>query len=309
MLRRGICIVAFVGLPAALLSAQGCSDAPDLEDLCTWLSSPTNCAVRFADDVETRCGAAYVEGSTLPADATGYFLSREELEICVRTAGGQVIFDPPLDMAAFPPTAVSFKMLDALAAPCGEGFYGGTHNFSITIQPLDLNDAGTLPPDSGLPGDHVVGGTFASTTTDGNAFDVTCPGGQESHHFSTLLVQKCPDLDPYLPRAYLESSPGIPPTDTSVGADGYVRLRVVYPPPDPGIPGSAPREVEYFSCTIPAPPHHCQDGIRNAGETDIDCGGTCANRCADGMSCFEASDCLSGICDYEQGIQMCLPAG
>ena len=35
---------------------------------------------------------------------------------------------------------------------------------------------------------------------------------------------------PFEPTAVLESSPGIPPSDASAGAIGYVRLRVEYPP-------------------------------------------------------------------------------
>ena len=40
----------------------------------------------------------------------------------------------------------------------------------------------------------------------------------------------------------------------------------------------------------------CDDGERNGGETDVDCGGSCPP-CADGAGCAEDSDCRSGFCD------------
>ncbi len=42
----------------------------------------------------------------------------------------------------------------------------------------------------------------------------------------------------------------------------------------------------------------CNDGIKNANETDVDCGGWCApqTKCADTMSCVNFSDCMSGVC-------------
>jgi hypothetical protein len=42
----------------------------------------------------------------------------------------------------------------------------------------------------------------------------------------------------------------------------------------------------------------CNDGVQNADETGIDCGGRCAsqNKCADKMGCVVSNDCSSGIC-------------
>eukprot|EP00727_Mastigamoeba_balamuthi_P012678 m51a1_g8032 hypothetical protein (518) ;mRNA; r:32873-35046 len=45
-----------------------------------------------------------------------------------------------------------------------------------------------------------------------------------------------------------------------------------------------------------APPT-CTDGVRNAGETDVDCGGQqCPERCADGKRCSGPADCASSSC-------------
>jgi hypothetical protein len=309
MLRRGICAIAFAAPMLALAAGQGCSDEPDIEDLCTWISSQTNCYVQFADDVGAHCAEAWVPGSDPVTDATGAFYDRTDLTTCVRNEGGQIIFDPPLDLSANPMPPFSFIMLDERAAQCGSGSYAGPQTFSITIHPVDTTDAGAATgPDGGALPDNIVGGTFTSIKGEGDSFDLTCPGGQETHHFSSLVLEKCPEHEGDLPLAAFDYSPGIPETDNSAGVAGYARLRVQYPPENPSIPDAEPRVVQYFHCSIPHPPHHCDDGLKNSGETDIDCGGTCASRrrCEDGQSCLEATDCLSGVCSSVQGLLQCV---
>ncbi len=54
-----------------------------------------------------------------------------------------------------------------------------------------------------------------------------------------------------------------------------------------------------YLVTVPGgdqPASHCDDGIKDSGETAIDCGGTCG-ACADNSTCAANSDCLSGFCD------------
>ncbi len=48
---------------------------------------------------------------------------------------------------------------------------------------------------------------------------------------------------------------------------------------------------EAGSCAAAA----CNDGVKNGGESDLDCGGPC-NGCAVGQSCGASADCLSGAC-------------
>ncbi len=40
----------------------------------------------------------------------------------------------------------------------------------------------------------------------------------------------------------------------------------------------------------------CSDGIKNQGETDIDCVGTKCGKCGSGMNCTTSTDCLNGNC-------------
>ncbi|MCL2779034.1 MAG: hypothetical protein FWD73_13615 [Polyangiaceae bacterium] len=39
-----------------------------------------------------------------------------------------------------------------------------------------------------------------------------------------------------------------------------------------------------------------RDGVQNGDETDVDCGGTTAPSCADGLKCVAGSDCTSKVC-------------
>jgi hypothetical protein len=41
---------------------------------------------------------------------------------------------------------------------------------------------------------------------------------------------------------------------------------------------------------------HCMDGMKDADETDIDCGGSCS-KCANGSHCGVSEDCTSGHCN------------
>ncbi len=41
----------------------------------------------------------------------------------------------------------------------------------------------------------------------------------------------------------------------------------------------------------------CTDGIKNQGEADIDCGGPCSTKCANGKTCSTGTDCTSTYCN------------
>lgn len=44
----------------------------------------------------------------------------------------------------------------------------------------------------------------------------------------------------------------------------------------------------------------CDDGMKNGGETGVDCGGPCAAKCGVGQGCSSAADCDRGVCDAGQ---------
>jgi hypothetical protein len=56
------------------------------------------------------------------------------------------------------------------------------------------------------------------------------------------------------------------------------------------------KKCESGKCTQPLPAS-ATDNTQNAGETDVDCGGPNAGKCADGKKCAEAGDCTSAVCN------------
>jgi hypothetical protein len=73
----------------------------------------------------------------------------------------------------------------------------------------------------------------------------------------------------------------------------------------PGICGCTPLTCAGAGATCGAPSNgcggtlSCDDGVKDGGETAVDCGGdaaTCATRCAQGKACLAGSDCTTGSC-------------
>jgi Ca2+-binding RTX toxin-like protein len=59
----------------------------------------------------------------------------------------------------------------------------------------------------------------------------------------------------------------------------------------------------FATCETPAT-DSCADGIVNGTETDVDCGGGCAQKCPDGDSCVSGNDCSSLLC----AVGVCAPS-
>ncbi|XXX72612.1 hypothetical protein WMF30_33675 [Sorangium sp. So ce134] len=345
-MRRYVLLAAAVApiLVAAAVTVPGCGE--EFENICAFLRDPNSCYATFHDDINDRCGA-----SGAGKGPKGSFATRETLDVCFLVGGGQVVFDPPLDMAAFPPTSVSFKRIDAQAQECGTFTYAGDFTYSVTINPCGEpeNTGGAGGADAMLPqcddgsdsegggggsGDgsstevvSVNGGTVAVTTPEGrDILDVSCADGT-SHHFNRIdaAEDECDGYDQLLPRAVLESSPGLQPPPTADLTDaaevekyaGFISFRVHYPPIDPstdseGIVKETPAAVvEYFHCVIPPAAPLCSNGEKDNLETDIDCGGTlCGKACGDGLSCVANSDCTSERCEVDAatGFKKCQAA-
>lgn len=62
----------------------------------------------------------------------------------------------------------------------------------------------------------------------------------------------------------------------------------------------------FFGICLPAT---CDDGIRNQGESDVDCGGPNCSRCTVGEICRDTSDCDGGACERAPGVTVVPPVG
>lgn len=302
--------VAFVAA-----SFPACTESPKLDDLCGWLGDPKNCYRSLAVETLDRCGAF----GTDVAASKGKFSAaadRTNLETCVLDRGGNVKFDPPLDVTQFPLETISFVITNKDATTCGSGSMGANGSFSVTIDPFPALPEDTLCTSSA---EQICGGKFSLTGTVTSAFSVTCPS-QTSFNFSFEQTARCDEvsgdgglngeekLDQLVPRAELLTNAG------NIGVDGFVKFRVFYPldPPVTGptgkdsMTGTEMKVVEYFNCAIPGAPVTCANEMKDDDEADIDCGIACNKGCQDGAMCEFPQDCLSGYCPFDaMGILKC----
>ncbi|WP_437507180.1 hypothetical protein [Sorangium sp. So ce1099] len=307
--------VAWVGLAAS--AVVGC---PQLigadwgeyvaEDVCLFLEDPNNCYSSFQLDVAARCGALGIGDGP-----TGSFASRDTLDVCFLDRGGQVVFDPPLDIAAFPPESASFRILDDQAQECGQFKYSGDFNYSVIINSCgepDLPNCESELDESNETASVQGGKLIVASSEDNDELTLTCTDGQV-HQFDLRHIDiMCRGYDQLIPRAEIESSPGNMPPPRTDPADpevqkfaGFIRFRVSYAEPIESDVSST-NTVEYFNCLIPAPTPICYNGKRDNFETDVDCGGSlCDRRCGDGQDCGSSSDCMSGDCQLNNGSLKC----
>lgn len=332
------------------LTTQGCgSDALDVQDLCGWIGDECNCYRRFAAGAanltvdpgngtitgEPKCGVV-LDSADNALDATGAiiedqtakptygtFSSRDQLDTCVllRPQGGQVVFDPPIDVATLPLAAFSFKLLDGSGDICATGSYGSITSFSIGFpEPEGAGGTGGAGGAGGTGGgggstpaqlchsendpakDPIATGTFSMTSGEETGIvDTVCANG-EPHRFNLYQLDKCDGSeaseDAYkalLPTAEIDADPG------AANVDGFIRFRVFWPPTAAGLnlDGQKPIAVEYFHCLIPGASLPCFDKALSDGETDVDCGGQCPQGCEDGKDCLVGSDCISQVCETD----------
>ncbi|WP_437669460.1 hypothetical protein [Sorangium sp. So ce131] len=311
--------VAPILAAAAAVTVPGCGE--EFENICAFLDDANSCYHQFRDETSEQCWTSDAESSP-----SGIFASRETLDVCFLDVG-QIVFDPPLDIAAFPPTSVSFKRLDGLAAECGAVTFSGEYSYSVTVQvpcTADVDAGAAECPDAGADGTGTIGRTITLTTPEGRStLDVSCADGT-SHHFNRVDIQECADegQDQLLPRAVLEASagnqppPDAAPTETEA-YDGFVKLSIHYPQSGATVASGEKKSVtkdavvvEYFNCRIPAPTPLCFDGEKDGLETDVDCGGTlCAKRCGAGKSCASEADCDGLPCEPDtDGFRKCTGA-
>jgi hypothetical protein len=350
MRRLSFAAAAFV-VAAPILGAvavHGCSSGEQFESVCLWVADPDNCYRKFRADSVDNGETCKPLGDPSPvnlADATnpngnsnGSFLARDKLDVCYIAGGGQVVFDPPIDLTTYPPSAladpitykITFKRPNG--TDCGAASYTSPHGFSFTINaPPDAGattsaDAGTTTVDAGADaGVPTPYGTYTQVIQPGrDAFDATCPSG-ESHHFNLYDVNglsatadggaqtQCPVFTQLVPQASFVVNPG------GIDAPGAVSFTIYWPPTDVTYPTEAleqgpaiqPVAVTYFNCSIGAAPQLCFNGEKDPNETDVDCGGSeispgCPQRCGDGQGCVTDCDCdPSLVCNVVAGVRQC----
>jgi hypothetical protein len=109
------------------------------------------------------------------------------------------------------------------------------------------------------------GGSCSNGIQDGDETDVDCGG------------PSCPPCD--TGRHCFAATDCTSSVCETVGADGGVI--------DAGADAGVGK-----TCQAPT----CSDGVKNQGETDVDCGGATCAPCASGKKCAQGSDCVMGVC-------------
>ncbi|MGK3987653.1 hypothetical protein WME99_31725 [Sorangium sp. So ce136] len=319
-MRRYVMLAAAVSpllAAAAAVTVPGCGE--EFENICAFLQDPNSCYADFHRDFADKCGALSVGSGP-----KGSFASRETLDVCFLEEGGQVVFDPPLDIAAFPPKTIAFKIMDAQAEECGAFTYSGEFTYSVSLACNQADkDAGVEScADVGVADDGTVimHGTVTVNAPEGrDTLDVSC-ADSSSHHFNRIDAEKkCGEYAQLLPRAVIKTSLGTqPPPDAGPvapeGFEGFISFSIHYPPRHALLDGerdvlarSKAEVVKYFHCEFPPSPALCFNGVKDGPETDIDCGGTlCDGRCGDGQLCVQDRDCGAGLeCGIVDGFRKC----
>ena len=150
------------------------------------------------------------------------------------------------------------------------------------VTAFTLNDV-ACSVDGGGSGDGTTGGGGTTTGGDGTTTGgdgTTTGGGSEIGH-------ACPT----------DSFTGIACYPAVCGrhmfhcSDGYA-----HPLQAMGAGTRCSNGVIVHEATCATADEPCANGSHDAGEADVDCGGSCSTPCADGSSCSAASDCASGVC-------------
>jgi len=321
---------ALSALPIAVATyLVACSSSQPPEDLCGWLGDEANCYRRLYADIDSTCGK---KGKGTARD--GSFLKRDKLDICILddAEGGQIIFDPPLEIDQFPITTASFAMLRGDGTLCGAGAIGPDGAMGIAIASVSIDEGtGIVTPleDGGLPDSGttcfnteqpICGGSFSmKPVTERELIDTKCSiaSGDESHRFNREQLAKCDGINldkqvdtkeeklaQLFPTAEFESNAG------GVNLEGYVLFRVSFPPVnDKDLNGQDPEVIEYFKCRIPSAPSTCANGVQDEGEPETDCGVLCGIGCCADSLCYVNTDCDSNVCaatDGGMGIRRCV---
>lgn len=159
--------------------------------------------------------------------------------------------------------------------PDGAGGFDATVRGGIpTASAADAADAaytGLLQMIADEPGRHLVFARRLDTNADGQL-------SRDEFDNSVIQLVIAPDLQLFDGTSYAPHAPATKKDSLSVG------FRAHLAPCDTG------------DCAIATPANSCRDRIRDAGETDVDCGGAC-QPCQPGARCAGPADCQTAACD------------
>jgi hypothetical protein len=333
----------------------GCSGDPSPEDLCGWLQNPdgTNCVSEFHEDIGAKCGAAdptTISGTFLTRQALDVCVLSKGGSVAFDPPVDLTRF--PTGM----PTTMKITNADGSPCGEIAHTSSFSWSLKIAAPPPSMTtaSASSSATTGGSGGDeanesHYSNGTISVTSLGGEAIQVACPApdvhagdvltSPESHVFNlnqslaATAQNGCPQYAQIIPQAIFEVNPG------GVELAGSVRLRIQFPPEAKKATGSstagaggatagagggaavgptlAPEVVYYFDCAIPAAPLVCANGIKDASEIDVDCGGpeskpNCPARCGVGQACSglnHQGDCdcdATSFCGNVAGVLQCV---
>ena len=222
MQRRYLLVLLALSFGLVPLLVHGCSTETAFESVCDWVADPNNCYREFragmlADDARAerpRARAARSPARSLPRSTSRTARARhperrlpdhgDARYLLHRTAAASVTFNPPINLAAYPPPLMStpvtytITFLDAFGVTVRHATYTSPHGFSITIarpRPAQAGGGGARAERRRLRVRQRRGsdgafeatpafGTYTQTIAPGlDEFNVTCPSG-ETHLFN-----------------------------------------------------------------------------------------------------------------------------
>jgi hypothetical protein len=158
----------------------------------------------------------------------------------------------------------------------GRGGFDGVMRGAIRVDDaLDTTARGLEQMIAANPRDHLVLGVIFDANHDGT---ITV---EEIRNAQFLQASLRPDVQMFVDGVFA-------PTPTSHTSDPRDSVSIAF--------GFHIAPCANGNCAL-GTPNTCFDRLPGTAEAALDCGGTCALKCAGGATCVAASDCQTGTCD------------